>query len=321
MKNILLTGGAGFIGSHLTMQLLARGYAVVVLDNMDSYYDVNLKRQHVGQYLSNPNYDFVEGDIRDRPLLHSLFALHSFDAVIHLAARAGVRPSVEDPALYFDVNVNGTLALLDAMRQAGTRQMVMASSSSVYGDTPTVPFSESAMCDRPLSPYAASKRAAELLAYTYHHLYGLDISCLRFFTVYGPRQRPEMAISQFTERIINGQFITLFGDGTTARDYTYIDDITAGIVATLERLSGYNILNLGGSSPITLRDMVHLIEQSVGQPAQIDWQPMQPGDVERTYADLTRARDLIGYAPTIKTQEGIRRFVEWYKEKERVVAA
>ncbi|GAA4465854.1 GDP-mannose 4,6-dehydratase [Nibrella saemangeumensis] len=318
---ILLTGGAGFIGSHLTKELLEQGHAVICLDNLDTYYDPKIKRQNIRQFSADPNYLFIEGDIRDRTLLDALFRLYGCDTVVHLAARAGVRPSVENPALYFDVNVNGTLSILEAMRQAGVRRMVMASSSSVYGDAERVPFTESDACDRPLSPYAASKRSAELLAHTYHHLYGFDISCLRFFTVYGPGQRPEMAISQFTERVLNGLPITLFGDGTTARDYTYIDDITHGILKAIDHLNGYAVLNIGGSDPISLRDLVSLIEKATGETALIDWQPMQPGDVERTYADVSLARKQIGYMPSVRIDEGILKFVNWYKLKHELVTA
>ncbi|GAA4413526.1 GDP-mannose 4,6-dehydratase [Nibrella viscosa] len=316
---ILLTGGAGFIGSHLTKKLLEQGHAVISLDNLDTYYDPKIKRQNIRQFSAHPNYLFIEGDIRDRTLLDALFRLYGCDTVVHLAARAGVRPSVQNPSLYFDVNVNGTLSVLEAMRQAGLRRMVMASSSSVYGNA-RVPFTESDACDRPLSPYAASKRSAELLAHTYHHLHGFDISCLRFFTVYGPGQRPEMAISQFTERVLNGLPITLFGDGTTARDYTYIDDIIHGILNAIDHLNGYSVLNIGGSDPISLRDLVSFIEQATGEAALINWQPMQPGDVERTYADVSLARKRIDYSPSVRIEEGIQRFVDWYKAKQEVVA-
>lgn len=318
---ILLTGGAGFIGSHLTKELLDLGYAVICLDNLDDYYDPQLKRQNIRQFSADPNYLFIEGDIRDRTLLDALFRLYGCDTVVHLAARAGVRPSVQNPALYFDVNLNGTMSILDSMRQAGVNRLVMASSSSVYGDAERVPFKESDASDRPLSPYAASKRSAELLAHTYHHLYGFAISCLRFFTVYGPGQRPEMAISQFTERVLSGMPITLFGDGTTARDYTYIDDITSGIIKAIDHLDGFSVLNIGGSDPISLRDLVSLIERATGETALIDWQPMQPGDVERTYADVSLARKQIGYKPTVRIDEGIQKFVDWYRSRVEVVPA
>ncbi|WP_266367325.1 SDR family NAD(P)-dependent oxidoreductase [Tellurirhabdus rosea] len=309
---ILLTGGAGFIGSHLAEKLLTEGHSVVCLDNLDAYYDPAIKRKNLAEARQNSRYTFVEGDIRDGALVGSLFAAYPFDAVIHLAARAGVRPSVQDPALYFDVNVQGTLTLLQAMQTAGVRKMVFASSSSVYGDSAVVPFSEREACDRPLSPYAASKRAAELLCHTFHHLYGFDIFCLRFFTVYGPRQRPEMAISQFTDQILHGKPIPVFGDGSTSRDYTFVEDIVKGIMQSLYSVKGYEVLNIGGSDPISLSGLISTLEKAVGKSALLNHLPMQPGDVQRTFADISKARTLIGYEPTVSVQEGVRRFVEWY---------
>ena len=309
---ILLTGGAGFIGSHLAEKLLTEGHSVVCLDNLDAYYDPAIKRKNLAEARQNSRYTFVEGDIRDGALVGSLFTAYPFDAVIHLAARAGVRPSVQDPALYFDVNVQGTLTLLQAMQTAGVRKMVFASSSSVYGDSAVVPFSEREACDRPLSPYAASKRAAELLCHTFHHLYGFDIFCLRFFTVYGPRQRPEMAISQFTDQILHGNPIPVFGDGSTSRDYTFVEDIVKGIMQSLYGVKGYEVLNIGGSDPISLSGLISTLEKAVGKSALLNHLPMQPGDVQRTFADISKARTLIGYEPTVSVQEGVRRFVEWY---------
>ncbi len=308
---ILLTGGAGFIGSHLTDQLLADGHTVVCLDNLDTYYDPALKQANVRLFSHNPGFTFIQGDVRDAELLAHLFSQHSFDAVIHLAARAGVRPSVQNPALYVDVNVNGTLMLLEAMRQHGVTKLVLASSSSVYGNGTGQPVCEDEAADRPLSPYAASKRGAELIAHTYHHLYGLDVICLRFFTVYGPRQRPEMAISQFTHRILHQQPITLFGDGTTSRDYTYVTDTVAGIMAALHGPRGFWVLNIGSNNPISLRRLLQVIEQTTGQSAHIDWQPMQPGDVEHTCADLSLARQVLGYAPKVSLEAGIQQFINW----------
>lgn len=313
--NILLTGGAGFIGSNLAKQLLEEGHQVICLDNLDGYYDPDIKWRNVQQTLDDPQYHFHEGDIRDSELIDTLFQKYAFDAVIHLAARAGVRPSVQDPALYYDVNVNGTLTLLQAMQRWKVKKMVFASSSSVYGDSPQVPFMETDTADRPLSPYAASKRAAELLCHTFHHLYGFDIFCLRFFTVYGPHQRPEMAISQFTDSILNGRPITVFGDGSTSRDYTYVEDIVNGIIQSLENVKGYEVLNIGGSDPISLADLIHVIEQAVGETALINRLPMQPGDVQQTYAEITKASQLIGYQPSVRVEEGIRRFVEWYRSR------
>ncbi|RAJ94103.1 UDP-glucuronate 4-epimerase [Larkinella arboricola] len=312
---ILLTGGAGFIGSNLTKQLLQEGKQVVCLDSLDSYYNPDIKWANVQQSLDHPHYHFHEGDIRDAELVNTLFRTYAFDAVIHLAARAGVRPSVQDPALYYDVNVTGTLTLLQAMQHAGVKKMVFASSSSVYGDSLQVPFTESDPSDRPLSPYAASKRAAELLCHTFHHLYGFDIFCLRFFTVYGPNQRPEMAISQFTDSILNEKPINVFGDGTTARDYTYVEDIVNGIIQSLENLRGFEVLNIGGSDPISLANLIQVIERVVGKSALINRLPMQPGDVQQTYADIRKATQLIGYQPTVRVEDGIKRFVAWYLVK------
>lgn len=313
---ILLTGGAGFIGSNLAEQLLKEGHRLVCLDSLDAYYNPDIKWENVRQSLNHPDYQFHEGDIRDAELIGTLFETHAFDAVIHLAARAGVRPSVQDPALYYDVNVNGTLTILQAMQRFGVTKLVFASSSSVYGDSSRVPFDENDTADRPLSPYAASKRAAELLCHTFHHLYGFDIFCLRFFTVYGPQQRPEMAISQFTDSIMNGHAINVFGDGSTARDYTYVSDIVNGIIQSLMNLKGYEVLNIGGSDPISLTNLIRVIEQAVGSPARINRLPMQPGDVQQTYANITKAAQLIGYQPSVQIEEGIRRFVEWYRIKQ-----
>ncbi|MGM9512589.1 SDR family NAD(P)-dependent oxidoreductase [Larkinella sp. GY13] len=315
---ILLTGGAGFIGSNLAKQLLEEGHQVICLDNLDSYYAPDIKWKNVQQTLSIPAYHFHQGDIRDSELVGTLFQTYAFDAVIHLAARAGVRPSVQDPALYYDVNVNGTLTLLQAMQRFGVTKMVFASSSSVYGDSPQVPFTEADSADRPLSPYAASKRAAELLCHTFHNLYGFDIFCLRFFTVYGPLQRPEMAISQFTESILNGQAINVFGDGSTARDYTYVDDIVSGIIQSLKNLKGYEVLNIGGSDPISLANLIRVIEQAVGKTALINRLPMQPGDVQQTYADIGKAAQLIDYQPSVRVEDGIRRFVDWFRTRQDV---
>lgn len=314
---ILVTGGAGFIGSNVTERLLRDGHQVVCLDSLDGYYDPAIKWANVQQSLDHPQYHFHEGDIRDTELINTLFRTYPFDAVIHLAARAGVRPSVQDPALYYDVNVNGTLTLLQAMQRSAVKKMVFASSSSVYGDSPQVPFRETDTADRPLSPYAASKRATELLCHTFHHLYGFDIFCLRFFTVYGPHQRPEMAISQFTDSILNGKPINVFGDGSTARDYTYVEDIVSGIIQSLENLNGFEVLNIGGSDPISLANLIRVIERAVGKEALINRLPMQPGDVQQTYADIQKATQLIGYQPTVRIEDGIQRFVTWYLARQQ----
>jgi UDP-glucuronate 4-epimerase len=316
-QNILVTGGAGFIGSHLVDRLLAKGCRVTVLDDFNDYYDPRIKRGNVAPHLKNPRYALVEGDIRDRQLLAQIFTegKDKFDLVVHLAARAGVRPSLMQPSLYCDVNVVGTSLILDAAVKSGIKKFVFASSSSVYGDNEKVPFSETDSVDNPVSPYAATKRAAELVCYTYHHLFQMDIACLRFFTVYGPRQRPEMAIHKFTRLISEGKPLPMFGDGGTERDYTYIDDIIDGVISIIERHRGYEIYNLGDSNPIPLARLVKLIEETLGKKALIRREPPQPGDVRRTFADIGKARRMLGYEPRVPIEEGIRRFVRWYGEQ------
>jgi UDP-glucuronate 4-epimerase len=310
MKKVLITGAAGFIGSNLALTMLKQGFTVSGIDNFDNFYDPQIKRNAVSKLELNPGFKIYEGDIRDRVLLDRIFSTEKPELVIHLAARAGVRPSIEQPELYYDVNVTGTLLLLEAMRGAGIKNLLFASSSSVYGNNKKVPFSESDPVDNPISPYAATKKAGELLCYTYHHLYNFNIFCLRFFTVYGPGQRPEMAIQQFGRKITEGSSITLFGDGTTRRDYTFVDDIVAGILASAEHLSGYEILNLGNSDTISLIDLVHGIEKTLGKKAIIEWKPMQPGDVEITYADISKARKLINYKPDYPVKKGLKRMFE-----------
>jgi UDP-glucuronate 4-epimerase len=314
---ILLTGAAGFIGSHLTEQLLAVGHQVIGLDNFDDQYDPDRKYANLHSFSGHPQFKLITGDIRDQALVTDLLRRYNCDTVVHLAARTGVRTSVNEPARCLDVNVNGTLSLLEAMRATTVRRLVMASSSSVYGNSDHIPFREDDNANRPLSPYAMSKRSAELLAHTYHHLYGFDVACLRFFTVYGPRQRPEMAISLFTEQLLNGQPITLFGDGTTARNYTYIHDTVIGILRSIYCLGGYNLLNIAGTGSVTLHDLILVIEKAVDRKAKIDWQPSQPGDVILTCADLSLAAERIGYRPTISIEEGINRYVNWYKRELR----
>lgn len=316
--NILLTGGAGFIGSHIAERLLSEGHSVVCLDNFDDFYDPSIKRENIRLALASSAYRLVEGDIRNATDLDRCMAGGGIDVVVHMAARAGVRPSLLQPHLYYDVNTTGTLEVLEAMRRHGVRRLVMASSSSVYGNAPKTPFSEHDPVDTPISPYAASKKACELLAYTYHHLYGFDIFCLRLFTVYGPRQRPEMAIHQFVRKIIAGDPIVMYGDGSTRRDYTYVEDIVDGIVASVHRVNGYEILNLGESRTITLAELVSAIEAATGIRAKIVREPMQPGDVLVTYADVAKARRILGYSPQFTVQEGVRRFVDWYRGKGKV---
>lgn len=310
MQNIFITGMAGFIGSNLAKALLMEGFVVSGIDNFDDFYDPQIKRNAIKKLKTFGPFKLYEGDIRDRELLDRIFKEQKIDLVIHLAARAGVRPSIEQPALYYDVNVSATLNLLEVMREANIKNMLFASSSSVYGNNRKVPFSEADPVDNPISPYAATKKAGELLCYTYHHLYDFNIFCLRFFTVYGPGQRPEMAIQQFGRKIMQGLPITLFGDGSTRRDYTFVEDIVSGIMASAQHLKGYEILNLGNSDTISLINLVHSIEETLGKKALITWQPMQPGDVEITYADISKAERLIGYKPDYPIKKGLKKMFE-----------
>jgi len=314
MMNILVTGGAGFIGSHLVDRLLEEGHRVICLDNFDSFYDPAVKRRNLAQALPNPRFRLIEGDLRDERTLEKIFREEKVDIVAHLAARAGVRPSVENPALYGDVNVRGTIQLLESCRRRGVGRFIFASSSSVYGNNSRVPFSEEDPVDTPISPYAATKRAGELLCHTYHHLYGMDIACLRYFTVYGPRQRPEMAIHHFTRSIHEGKKISIYGDGSSRRDYTYIDDALEGTLGALRREHGFQIYNIGESQTITLSSLIQALEKVVGKRAIIEYLPEQPGDVKQTFADIRKAREQLGYHPKTDIHEGLRRFVRWFKE-------
>ena len=312
MGRILVTGGAGFIGSHVTQRLMGRGDEVVVLDNFNDFYDPAIKRENAA-LLKDAR--IVEGDLRDAELMAELFAQHEFDGVIHLAAMAGVRPSLLDPLHYQDVNVRGTVILLEELRQRPATRFVFASSSSVYGSNEKVPFREDDDIHRPVSPYAATKRAGELLCYTHHHLYGIPTSCLRFFTVYGPRQRPEMAIHKFVANTLRGEPIPFFGDGSTRRDYTFIDDIVDGGVRSLDRCDGYEIYNLGESETTSLSELVQMIGEACGVEPVLDKKPMQPGDVVVTYADVSKAKEKLGYNPTTPVREGLARFLDWYRER------
>jgi UDP-glucuronate 4-epimerase len=348
--NYLVTGGAGFIGSHVCERLLRAGHAVTVLDDLNPFYDPALKRGNlealqraalhpagssdlapapnlnpalnpeteaaeVGQ-AARPTFSFVHADLTDAAGVLDLFRRRRFDRVIHLAARAGVRPSLAEPALYQRVNVEGTVNLLEAARLTGVRKLVIASSSSVYGVNAKVPFSEADPIFQAISPYAASKLACEALGHTYHHVYGLEIVMLRFFTVYGPRQRPDLAIHKFARLIAAGRPIPVFGDGSTARDYTYVDDIVEGVLAASERTRGYEVINLGESQTVTLARLIELLEAALGKTAIIDRQPLQPGDVPVTYADISKARRLLGYDPQTKIEAGIPKFVEWLVKSE-----
>lgn len=315
MSAILVTGGAGFIGSHLVDHLLSRGEEVVVVDDFNDYYSPRLKWRNISSALKNPNFHLEQGDIRDFPFLERVFRRYPLRCVVHLAARAGVRPSVKDPVLYEEVNGLGTTNLLELSRRHQVPKFVYGSSSSVYGFSEKVPFSEEECSDRPASPYAATKRANELMCHAFHHLFGLKVVCLRFFTVYGPRQRPEMAIHKFTRLIDRGEEIPVFGDGTSKRDYTYIDDIIQGVLAAIDRDLDYEIINLGESQVTDLLTLIRLIEENLGKKARIKFLPFQPGDVPLTYADITKARRLLGYNPQVPIEEGIRRFVAWYKKE------
>jgi UDP-glucuronate 4-epimerase len=315
MAATLVTGGAGFIGSHLVERLISDGRRVVVLDNFDPFYPEDVKRRNLEGVLAAPGFTLVEGDIRDPKAVEDAFTREPLDTVIHLAARAGVRPSIEDPGLYVSVNLDGTVTLLEACRKHGVPAFVFGSSSSVYGDNEKVPFAEDDPVDHPVSPYAATKRAGELLAHTYHHLFGTRVSCLRFFTVYGPRQRPDLAIHAFARKIRAGEPLPVFGDGTSGRDYTYVDDIVEGIVRAAARTTGFHIWNLGGSQPVTLDAMIARLARGLGRDAIIDRKPPQPGDVRRTFADVTRARRELDWTPRVSFDEGIDRFLLWFAER------
>jgi len=311
--NFLVTGGAGFIGSHLCERLLSEGHAVWALDDLNDFYDPALKRRNLAEIQArHKSFFFVQGDVADRPCVERLFREFSFDQIVHLAARAGIRPSLEAPALYQRVNVEGTANILEAARAHGVAKMTLASSSSVYGVNSKVPFAESDPVFRPISPYAASKLACEALGHVYHHVYGMDVAILRFFTVYGPRQRPDLAIHKFARRIAAGQPIQIYGDGSSARDYTYITDIVDGIMACVGQSFGYEIFNLGGSNPATLSHLVELLEAALGKKALLERMPDQPGDVPQTWADVAKSAQRLGYAPKVKIEEGVPLFVDWF---------
>jgi len=310
---VLVTGAAGFIGSHLCERLLRDGRQVLGVDNFDDFYDPQIKRRNIADCLKNDNFELVEADIRDRAAMNDVIA-SGVDIIVHFAARAGVRPSIDQPLLYADVNVNGTMVLLEAAKEQRTGKFIFGSSSSVYGNNKKVPFSEDDNVDFPISPYAATKKAGELICHTYHHLYGMSVTCLRYFTVYGPRQRPDLAIHKFARLIGQGKPISIYGDGTMSRDFTYIDDIIEGTVAAMEKCGGFHIYNLGESRPITVNDLVAEIEKALGKKAIKEYVPPQPGDVERTYADVIKAVNELGYNPSTNIADGLARFVAWLKE-------
>lgn len=309
----LVTGGAGFIGSHVVDQLLKQNAErVVTVDSFHDFYPEKIKRANISDHLRHENYRLLDIDIRDNARLSNLFAEESFDAIIHLAARAGIRPSLSQPVEYYETNVTGTLNLLELARTHKIPRFIFASSSSVYGAGVEPPFQEDAIL-RPISPYAATKAAGELMTYTYCHLYGIRIVCLRFFTVYGARQRPDLAIHKFTKLINEGQPIPLYGNGSTERDYTYIDDIVSGVLATLSYdVTPFEIINLGESQTVSLHRLVELLEQEIGRKANIEWYPIQPGDLLRTHADISKARKLLNYNPQVPIEIGLKRFVAWY---------
>lgn len=344
MKNFLITGGAGFIGSTVAEKLLNNGDRVVVVDNFNDFYDYNRKIRNILEITNNfnkinefenllkdekisklieivnsDNFTLIYGDIRDREAMDRVFAENSFDLVFNPAAMAGVRPSLLDPMLYEDVNVRGYMNLLELCKKYGVKKFVQASSSSVYGNNKEVPFKETAIVDFAISPYAATKKSCEVMGHVYHKLYNIDMVQLRFFTVYGPKQRPDLAIHKFTKMILENKPIPFYGDGTTKRDYTYIDDIVDGILKSMNYLFNnedvYEIFNLGESHVISLKEMVETIENALGKKAILDIQPMQPGDVEKTYADISKAKSMLGYDPQTNFAEGIRKFVEWYKRQ------
>ncbi|MGN6386217.1 MAG: GDP-mannose 4,6-dehydratase [Verrucomicrobiota bacterium] len=311
--NFLVTGGAGFIGSNLCERLIQLGHAVWTLDDLNPFYTPKRKERNLGELEKFERFVFVRGDIRDTKIVEELFASVRFDQVIHLAARAGVRPSLEDPLLYQDVNVMGTTVILEAARKFGIRKLTIASSSSVYGINSKIPFSESDPIFHPISPYAASKLACEALGHVYHHVHKMDIAMLRFFTVYGPRQRPDLAIHKFAAKIERGEPIPVFGDGSTARDYTYVTDTLDGIVACTQKELGYEIFNLGENQCVRLSELIGLLESNLGKKAIIDRLPNQPGDVPITFADISKAERILGYHPKIKIDEGIKRFIDWFQ--------
>jgi len=329
-NTIVVTGGAGFIGSHLCDALLRQGNKVINIDCYNDYYDPAIKRENVlatqklvyELQLSEDRYRVEEGDIRDRQFINQVFEENQVDAIVHLAAYAGVRPSILDPVLYSDVNINGTVNMLEMSKKHHIQRFVFASSSSVYGNNNKVPFAEEDIVDFPISPYAATKKAGELICHTYHSLYGINTACLRFFTVYGPRQRPDLAIHKFTKLISEGHPVPYYGDGSTERDYTYIEDIIDGVVKaiawTAEGERKYEVFNLGESNTIRLKRMVEAIENALGKKAVIDQLPMQPGDVKRTFADIRKAKEELGYAPVWHFEDGIKKFTEWFTTQQMI---
>ena len=317
MSDFLITGGAGFIGSSLSEELIKQGNKVIAIDNFWDFYNPKIKEYNIKKLLGNKNFKLYRKDIRDRQALKEIFDENNIDIVMHLAAMAGVRPSIENPILYQEVNCMGTQNILETMKEHNVKNLVMASSSSVYGNCKEIPFREDMVVDFAISPYAATKKANEVMTHVYHKLFDMNVIMLRFFTVYGPKQRPDLAINKFTRLMLNNEEIPMFGDGTTSRDYTYIDDIVDGIIKScnyvLENKNVYEILNIGNSSPTSLKEMINTIAKVLEVEPKIKQLPMQPGDVDRTYADISKAKELIGYNPKTSFKEGIEKFVKWYK--------
>lgn len=315
--NILITGGAGFIGSHLCENLLNLGHTIFCIDNFNNFYNPNIKRNNIKNIINNPNFKLFEEDIQNTEDINSIFSNYPVDIVIHLAARAGVRPSIDQPLLYERVNVAGTINILEACKNNKINKLIFASSSSVYGGNKKIPFSENDRVDEPFSPYAATKKSGELICYTYHHLYNISIICLRLFTVYGPRQRPEMAIHKFVRNIFKDSPVEVYGDGSSSRDYTYITDIIDAITGMLDKINGYQIVNLGNSYPVKLIDLIHLIENISGIKAKINFTNFKPGDAYITYADIKKAKEYYNYNPKTDIKEGLNKFINWYKEQKK----
>ncbi|MBI1871494.1 MAG: GDP-mannose 4,6-dehydratase [Chlamydiae bacterium] len=312
---ILVTGGAGFIGSHLIGELLAKRHSIVAIDNFDPFYDIHLKKENIKLYQNESRFKFLEIDIRNRKMLSNVFASHRFDVCIHLAAKAGVRPSIQDPVSYYSTNVDGTLNLLEEARLHKLDHFIFGSSSSVYGKRNQIPFTETDALLSPISPYAATKIAGESLCHVYHELYGIRMTLLRFFTVYGPRQRPEMAIHKFTRMVDQGDTLTLYGDGSSIRDYTYVTDIVQGMTAALKGEWGYEIFNLGDSKTVPLNHLIYLIEKNLGKKAKIKKMKDQAGDVPMTFANIAKANHSLNYLPKINIEEGIKNFCQWFLER------
>lgn len=318
MLRIVVTGCAGFIGSHLTEMLLSKGYEVIGIDNFSSFYPKSVKEENMTAFMGHPSFSFHEVDLRNKEALFNAIR-EDFDLLAHLAAKAGVRPSIKDPEAYIDVNVKGTNNLLELMRERNCRKLFFASSSSIYGNQKEIPFRENSLNERPISPYAFTKRACELMNYTYHHLYQFDVINARFFTVFGPRQRPDLAIHKFVKLVYEGKSIPMFGAGDTSRDYTYIDDIIDGVVKGIHYLLGHNnvfeTINLGNNHPVQLKDLIAIILGLTGKEAKIERLPPQEGDVDITYADISKAEKLLGYSPKTSIETGIENFVNWYRSR------